>query len=780
MGFDTTIDTLTGDLSFYDWFIKENNEIIAKLNLAQVSSITGGDGILTSLDPSSGLVTVSIGGTSGTIYSALTFDGDINFTGQVNVPNLSYKISGITSGTSGFTFGTVVRVTTEGYTCAIANAPDAAEVVGVLSQLTDTYSILTVSGKITGDFSDTESTGSVLSAGCVYFLDPTTQGKITASEPNTTGQVSKPVILGIDETSGIILPYRGNYLNSTSAGGESGINRIYISIDKSITDPSLYGFSAGTFVSFGPEVLAGNTFFNQVLEETGRTAISGWFLSGSKNYLNTIITDDPNQLFTSWEEDNVVGMIETVDTSNATYNIYQILIRGTSTIFPKSISEYSGSKQGSWVLSGTTYEINNAGITQQLVPHPLRTNQANKPVMQVGFVFDSSPTYWYVNPKPLTSLSISNSLNSASLSESFSGSENYSFNGDFSIWQRNTGKNSQYTGSDSVYFADNWIRRQSGIASGSSQYIERKQFSATSTEVEGYPEYYIDIKCVADPVGADPSGGVYSVGHVIDDIRSFNGSSVTVAFYAKCNASSYSANVYFARYSGGSLVSKTTIGTISLQTTWTKHVLNYEVSALTGGPFTDDYVEIGIDLIPLVEAAYDAMVALGTSLYVSISSFGVYEGNYSNPKINFEKYDNKLFKSQRYYYSTYKNNQLVGSKTMLNKTDPSLSTFSFNYLPTSPFGKIYFPNRMRSTPSVTVYSPYTGISNEMYNYTATRDLKNTSGTAGFNAQYRTAVLGSTTVSSVADETSARININAGAVPYDVINCHVIADASYPI
>ena len=173
---------------------KENNEIIANLDLAQVLSITGGGGILTSLDPSSGLVTVSIGGTSGTIYSALTFDGDINFTGQVNVPNLSYKISGITSGTSGFTFGTVVRVTTEGYTCAIANAPDAAEVVGVLSQLTDTYSILTVSGKITGDFSDTESTGSVLSAGCVYFLDPTTQGKITASEPNTTGQVSKPVI----------------------------------------------------------------------------------------------------------------------------------------------------------------------------------------------------------------------------------------------------------------------------------------------------------------------------------------------------------------------------------------------------------------------------------------------------------------------------------------------------------------------------------------------------------------------------------------------------------
>ena len=228
MAFNTTINTLSGNNSFYDWFTKENSEIISKLNQCTVSGVTNGDGVLVSLNASSGLATLSLGSTSGTIQTGLTFRGSINFLGETVIPNISYKISGITLG-SGYTFGSVVRVTTSGYTAARANDPDAAEMVGVISNLTSSNATLTLAGRISGNF--TTVAGGTLSPGCVYFLSPSTGGYITTTEPTTIGQVSKPVILGLGETAGVVLQYRGNYLNASGAGGGgSGSNRIFVTL----------------------------------------------------------------------------------------------------------------------------------------------------------------------------------------------------------------------------------------------------------------------------------------------------------------------------------------------------------------------------------------------------------------------------------------------------------------------------------------------------------------------------------------------------------------------
>jgi hypothetical protein len=288
------------------------------------------------------------------------------------------------------------------------------------------------------------------------------------------------------------------------------------------------------------------------------------------------------------------------------------------------------------------------------------------------------------------------------------------------------------------------------------------------------------MKCIADPVGADPTGGEYSVGHVIENIETFNGGEISVSFYAKCSQPSYSANVYFARYSGGSQISKDTIGSVDLTTTWTKYNLTYEVPSLSAGSYSDDYVEIGVDLIPLIEEAYDASVAIGTSLYVSLASMVVYSGSYAAPPHIFEKYEDKLRKARRFYYTTYTSSQTIGSKTMLNSTDPVLNTISFSFLPTKPYTIYNLPTEMREEPTVTVYSPK-GVANEMYNQTAGRDLKATSGTKGYNDQLRSGgAPGTQTVSTTSDASTIKININTGAVPFDVINLHLIADASYPI
>jgi hypothetical protein len=768
MAFNTTINTLSGNSSFYDWFTKENNEIISKLNQCTISGVTNGDGVLVSLNASSGLATLSLGSTSGTISTGLTFGGSINFLGETVIPNISYKITGITLG-SGYTFGSVVRISTSGYTAAQANDPDAAEMVGVISNLTTSNATVTLAGRISGNF--TTVAGGTLSPGCVYFLSPSTGGYITTSEPTTIGQVSKPVILGLGETAGVVLQYRGNYLNASSGGaGGSGSNRVYITLPTSPTDPRLYGFSAGNFISYNPLEITSNPNFNSYLQVTGRTAINGYYLSGSVLFEETQSYGNP------LEEHFIVGMIENIVPSGSDL-IYQVLVQGETDVIPHSISS-SVDARGFWGITGASYSVSASGV-KQIKQLPTSLDTPYYPLTSVGFVSAATPTSWFVNIRP-TIITNTASTTPASL---VNNTQNYSLNGDFSIWQRTTGRDSQYTTSGNVYFADNWIRRQDGITNGV-QFIERKTFPVTSTSVEGNPEYYVDLKCIADPAYPTPSSSmIYSAGHVIDNIETFNNSNITVSFYAKCTLPNYTANVYFSRYANGSLVSKNTIGQITLSTSWTKHTLNYTVPALGAGSYDDDYIELGIDLKPLVISARGASIATGTNLVTSIASMCVYQGAISLPTHYFPPFEEKLKKAQKYYFTTYSSSQTPGSKTMDTYTDPVLNTHTFQYLPASPFNIFKLPVKMRETPTVSIYSPSGTVSQpEIYNYTATKDLKNTSGTKGYNNQTRmfASLSGTPTVSTSQDDTTIRINVNGGAVPFDVLSCHIVADSSYPI
>lgn len=775
MSFNTPISQLSGNSTFYDWFIKENTEIISKLNQVTVSGVTSGDGVLVNLNTTSGLATLAIGGTSGNITSGLTFSGSVSFTGETAVPNISYKITGITSGTSGYTFGSVITITPTGYTTAIANNPDTAEVVGVLSSRTAAYSILTLSGKIEGDF--TTVAGGTLSPGCVYFLDPTVSGNITTTEPSTIGQVSKPVILGIGQTAGIVLPYRGNYLNaSTSGGGESGTNRIYISLPSSPTDPRTQGFSAGVFLSYAPDVLTGSTF-NQYLVDTGRTAINGWFVSGSKNFAYRLYDFGSPFLNIPTEEDFVVGMVENVSTSGGNV-IYQIIARGTSNIIPNSISSYSGDKRGFWCLSGATF--NSLGTTGQLVQNSSNIqNNPYAPLYQVGVVTSNSPSSWYVNPRPLTINPTSN-FKSTQLPENLTNGLNFAYNGDFSIWQRNTGRSTVYTGTGNTYFADNWVRRMSGLTGVQS--LQRNAFSTSQTEVEGYPKYYVSIKALSSLSEPSPASSVYSIGHIIENFNTFHDEPVTVSFYARCALPNYTANVYFSRYNNGSLVSKNIIGTVNLQTAWTKHVINYTTNDDTLATPNNDYIEIGIDLNPLIVEAWNGNVPTSTNTTVDVASFVIYAGTYTSPPHMFIPDSDKLLRSQKFYYQTYIDETAPGTATMLpsDSSQPSLSAFSFTVLPNSLYGIMPLPVLMRDVPSILVYSPLNGVSNELLNVTARNNLRNTGGSIGYNGAVRYTQIGVSTIQTISDKTTVRINLNMGAVPFDVISGHIIADASYPL
>lgn len=751
------ITPLTGTSTFYNWYIT-TNDIIAELNSVSLYGATSGDGVKLETDPNTKIVTGTIGGTSGNILSGLSFSGKVAFNGEVVVPNLSFKITGITSGTPGYTFGSVIRLTNiNGYTLARANNPDNAEAIGVISARNSIYSVVSVLGQIKGDF--TGVAGRTLNAGCIYFLDPSTPGGITTNEPITVGEVSKPVIMGVSGDTALIVQYRGNYINGSLPSGMSGNNRIYVILPSA---SSSNGFIPGTFVSYLPNMGSYYTEFQTYITNTGRTLYDGWFISNA----NSSQIPSPG----IQEEDFVVGMIETSETVGGN-KVYQVVTKGASEAVPTSISPGT---VGWWNLKP---DNGNVSGTQLLLSSNNNTDSQSEK-LYVGYNYNS--TSFIVDIKPIIR-TINSVASIPSPPRLLSSSRNETFNGDFSIWQRSTGRDSQYTDNitSKIYFADQWVRRTSRTGALTSQYVQRQSFSKTQTLVEGSPEYYVDVKCLYTP-GSSWFDGHYSIGHILPNIETLANKNITVSFYAKCSNSNYSSKVYFARYNGTTQVSKATIGTVSLNTTWTKYTLTYTVPSLSAGSYSNDYVEIGFDLEPLVKKAYDDSVGIGTNLFASFASLCVYDDFYISPKHNFEPIDDKEYKAKRFYYTTYTQTQTEKTSTLTSSGEIALNASWLEYSPIATFKYEKLPTKMRKAPTVTLYSPSTGAQNDAFNATANLDLRQTTGTIGVGRKTRIAPLNSQTISTLSDESTVKINVLSGAVPYDVISYHLTADSSYPL
>lgn len=110
----------------------------------------------------------------------------------------------------GFSVGNAVRFNGTSYVGSQADSASNAEVDGMVSVVTDANNfILTSIGYITGV--------STVVAGTTYFLSPSSAGAITATEPTTTGQVSKPIFRAVTTSAGYFIDYRG--ITVASAGG---------------------------------------------------------------------------------------------------------------------------------------------------------------------------------------------------------------------------------------------------------------------------------------------------------------------------------------------------------------------------------------------------------------------------------------------------------------------------------------------------------------------------------------------------------------------------------
>ena len=223
------ITDLNDNTSFFEWATKTNSEIIEKLNLLRVYDGISGDGInvvvgITSdgvgsdnTGISSGDIFVELSGDVSkgmtfndvTINGLLTYDFTISFTG-VNTVSAS-----VTGATADYVAGQVVRFDgdTRGLTLAKADSPTGAEVFGIVNGETGDNTISVATHGIV----NIPSGG--LEPGCVHFLDPSTAGGLTKTEPNVLGQVSKPILIATSETQGVLYNFRGQLLQGTGGTG---------------------------------------------------------------------------------------------------------------------------------------------------------------------------------------------------------------------------------------------------------------------------------------------------------------------------------------------------------------------------------------------------------------------------------------------------------------------------------------------------------------------------------------------------------------------------------
>jgi len=151
----------------------------------------------------------------------------------------------ITQASHGLAVGNLVRLNGSTYQKAQADSAANAEIVGIVSAVADANTFtLTTGGKVTGL--------SGLTAGTVYFLSAGTAGALTATEPSTIGQVSKPVLVADSTTSGWFFNFRGLVVGGAGAAGGATLTAQMAQLSADVAIGSTNVYVDGPSLSLGP------------------------------------------------------------------------------------------------------------------------------------------------------------------------------------------------------------------------------------------------------------------------------------------------------------------------------------------------------------------------------------------------------------------------------------------------------------------------------------------------------------------------------------------------
>jgi hypothetical protein len=217
------------------------------------------------------------------------------------------------------------------------------------------------------------------------------------------------------------------------------------------------------------------------------------------------------------------------------------------------------------------------------------------------------------------------------------GFRNAIINGKFDIWQRGTSFNNP---SSNAYLADRFVTAFDGT--GATRTISQQAFTAGAAPVAGYESQYF----LRYNVSVAGTGNTFNVlSQRMEDVRTFANQTITISAWIKADsARSVTVQLLQNFGSGGSSEVRTSIGTASVTTSWTRFTFSTTVASITGKTigtssflglefwnpsnttFTVDFwgvqVEAGSVATPFEQRPIGTELALCQRYYYRISSFG--------------------------------------------------------------------------------------------------------------------------------------------------------------
>jgi len=717
-----SIPYLTGNDTFLDWINHYNTHTIEKLNNLQIYSGFSGDGIEVVVGTTGSMqVNLSNDVSGGITFDDVTINGDLTFDWDTALASaIKHRVfpqGGYTAISTGFTAGQPIRVSaTDGdteYFLSRGDSKDFAEVIGIVSGIT-------------------------LGASAPYTIDN------TYMEITTHGIVQGITFADVTASGNGLSAGFVYFLNPGVSGG---ITTTEPTIAGEVSKPVLIGITAdkAMVLNYRGQYLQGSgTGGTGGIDNNKRILFINNSSGGSGIVAGNIVLNDNSANYGGWTAMNATN-----------YDANQIVGLCTTSEFSVG-SNYYIEVVNSGFIAEAPLGSAVAGPLYYTTDGALGNDDTGN---FFGIAWGSNPFDCIIAPSGSTSRSNSRSFIADGVTYGTAINENLIINGGFDIWQRSVGVDSAYGSTGSTYFADRWVRVDgtTGATYGTHS-IQRQAFAANQTEVFGNPKYYATLQnTMTSPIAAE----YIHIENRIEDVRTLRNEEATLSFWAKAGSSGVTMDIAVTQYNGAT-ASTTYPSTVALSTLWGEYEVTFDVPNITTIPSGDNYLGVGFRT-ELLNTTYD------------LAKVKLERGDVATTNADIDETE-ELEKCKRYYQRTYKVDERTHSVTMLDINTPNISTMNFTITPDKDTYHT-FDMPMRETPSITFYSPSTGYTGDAFNRTANKDLRNTSGTYGWNSVARVAPAGSSTIG--ADYINADgmyVTVANGTVIFDNVSTHYVADA----
>jgi hypothetical protein len=261
----------------------------------------------------------------------------------------------------------------------------------------------------------------------------------------------------------------------------------------------------------------------------------------------------------------------------------------------------------------------------------------------------------------------------STLADSSIAGKNKILNSDFSIWQRGTSFSNPTNG---TYITDRWFMYFDG--SGATRTISQQTFTGDNPSGCNASYYLRWAQTVAGTGGS--INAMYS--RAVEDVRNFNGQTVTVSFWAKADATrSIILQTYQEFGTGGSGALLVNSSTFSATTSWTRFSATIAMPSVSGKTITGNSSITFIVNFPANTAQTIEITGLQLELGSVATVFQTATGTIQG----------ELSACQRYYYLWTSGQDKEGA-------------IGFYQTTSSIYLSVFFPVSMRTKPTLTAAS----------------------------------------------------------------------------